>query len=195
MFMFASSCSLQSKSPSPGAKQNGTGSTKSNGPMGKAITDGKTTLTDNELVSLSVRDLNRLVRNLSKDEIVKLKQRRRTLKNRGYAASCREKRLTQREELEIERGMLKHQVERLQQENEYVRQELDLVRSKYEALKKYAMSPNFPANVPVIKSERVKEWRKGFSLFWSPFWCDVFCAPGLRVTAVLVEVCLMAFDA
>ncbi|KAJ8263866.1 hypothetical protein GJAV_G00142270 [Gymnothorax javanicus] len=97
-----------------------------------------TSLTDEELVSMSVRELNQHLRGLSKEEIVQLKQRRRTLKNRGYAASCRVKRVTQKEELERQRAELQQEVEKLANENASMKLELDALRSKYEALQSFA---------------------------------------------------------
>ncbi|KAG1934700.1 transcription factor MafG [Pimephales promelas] len=97
-----------------------------------------TSLTDDELVSMSVRELNQHLRGLTKDEILQLKQRRRTLKNRGYAASCRVKRVTQKEELEKQKIELQHEVEKLVSENASIKAELELLRSKYEALQSFA---------------------------------------------------------
>jgi len=97
-----------------------------------------TSLTDEELVTMSVRELNQHLRGLTKEEVVRLKQRRRTLKNRGYAASCRIKRVTQKEELERQRVELQQEVEKLASENASMRLELDALRSKYEALQTFA---------------------------------------------------------
>ncbi|KAK0137733.1 Transcription factor MafG [Merluccius polli] len=97
-----------------------------------------TTLTDDELVSMSVRELNQHLRGLTKEEILQLKQRRRTLKNRGYAASCRVKRVTQKEELERQKALLQQEVDKLATENASMRAELDALRSKYEALQSFA---------------------------------------------------------
>eukprot|EP00069_Balaena_mysticetus_P014914 bmy_08950T0 len=95
-------------------------------------------LSDDELVSMSVRELNQHLRGLTKEEVVRLKQRRRTLKNRGYAASCRIKRVTQKEELERQRVALQREVEKLARENSSMKLELDALRSKYEALQTFA---------------------------------------------------------
>ena len=97
-------------------------------------------ISDDDLVTLSVRDLNRHLKNsgLTKQEIVRMKQRRRTLKNRGYAASCRNKRLEVKGGLEGERLRVISDVKRLKEENESIRSEVEDFRDKFEEMRRYA---------------------------------------------------------
>ena len=79
-----------------------------------------------------------MLKGMTRDEVIKLKQRRRTLKNRGYAANCREKRISQKEVLETEKDVLRNEVERLQRENDIVRMELSALKNRYDALQRFA---------------------------------------------------------
>jgi len=93
------------------------------------LKEGETPLvSDEELVTLSVRDLNKRLRNLSKDDKIRYKQRRRLLKNRGYAQTCRTRRIHNQHAKEIENEKLK---ELLQQ----ITLERNLYKTKYENLK------------------------------------------------------------
>ena len=56
---------------------------------------------EDHLLKFSVRDLNKILHGLPKQKQKQLKQKRRTLKNRGYAQNCRSKRMVARQDLEV----------------------------------------------------------------------------------------------
>lgn len=92
-------------------------------------------LNDEQLIHLSVRELNKKLHGCGRDEIQRLKQKRRTLKNRGYAQNCRTKRLAQRHELEArnrslqaEMGRLREDFHRVCQERDFLKHQLAVVR-------------------------------------------------------------------
>lgn len=97
-------------------------------------------INDDELITMTVRSLNRRLKGqgYSKDEIMRMKQRRRTLKNRGYAASCRNKRLEQKGELETEKTQEQKDSEMMEQDVINMRLEMGEIKCQYEALKQFA---------------------------------------------------------
>ena len=97
-------------------------------------------LTEEQLVSLSARDLNRLCRDLPEDIIKQLKKRRRTLKNRGYAYNSRVRRVSQKNQLEKERDELQKQIAQLQDKVKLLERETDSWKRKAQALEKGKIS-------------------------------------------------------
>lgn len=85
-----------------------------------------------QLVNLSVRELNKRLHGVPREEVVKLKQKRRTLKNRGYAQNCRSKRMLQRQDLEENNKQLVTSSERMRTELERAVQECGLLRRQLE---------------------------------------------------------------
>ena len=67
-------------------------------------------ISDDELTKLSVRDLNQRLKCLPKVEAKTLRRRRRSLKNRTYATSCRQRRTALKERLQTENQRLKEQL-------------------------------------------------------------------------------------
>ncbi len=87
-------------------------------------------LTEEQLVSLTARDLNRICREMPEDIVKQLKKRRRTLKNRGYAYNSRVRRVTQKTALETERDDLKQQIQQLSERCRFLEKEADQWKRK-----------------------------------------------------------------
>lgn len=77
-----------------------------------------------------MRELNKRLHGFPREDVVKLKQKRRTLKNRGYAQNCRSKRLIQRQDLETNNRTLANNSERLVRQMEMLERERDMYKRK-----------------------------------------------------------------
>ncbi|XP_075151321.1 maf family bZIP transcription factor traffic jam [Haematobia irritans] len=118
-------CSTRSSTNSP-RTVSGHYSTSSNLGMDDCIDDDL-------LTTLTVRELNKRLHGCPREEVVRLKQKRRTLKNRGYAQNCRSKRLHQRHELEKTNRQLNQDLHRLKLEYTRVCQERDQLKQRLQS--------------------------------------------------------------
>lgn len=103
-------------------------------------------LNDEMLMTLSVRELNKRLHGCAREEIVRLKQKRRTLKNRGYAQNCRSKRLQQRQDLEQTNRSLQHELHRLKSELARVTQERDVLKQRLQLGRPVSLNNNLNSN-------------------------------------------------
>jgi len=85
-------------------------------------------LDDQQLITMTVPELNKAIRNLPGEVKLQLKQRRRLLKNRGYAQKCRSRRIYSEKFYSEENSQLKQLLEMMTAER-------NLFKSKYENLK------------------------------------------------------------
>lgn len=92
-------------------------------------------IADELLTTLSVRELNKRLHGCPREEIAKLKQKRRTLKNRGYAQNCRSKRLLQRHELEKTNRKLHLELESARVDLKQARHEVEMLKQRLSQLR------------------------------------------------------------
>ncbi|VDO22143.1 unnamed protein product [Haemonchus placei] len=72
-------------------------------------------VTDEELQRISVRQLNQRLQGHDRQLVTMMKQKRRTLKNRGYALNCRVRRIQNQLQLEADNIQLRDQIRGLLQ--------------------------------------------------------------------------------
>jgi len=98
-----------------------------------------------ELILMPTRDLNKFLKSkgLSREKIKAVKQQRRTLKNRGYASSCRVKREEQINQLKDELKHIEGESREMQERNsllkrkiEHIKSNIATIHNKFESLLK-----------------------------------------------------------
>lgn len=103
----------------------------------------------NTLVSLSIKDLNKQLRGMSRSEVVRLKQLRRRLKNRTYAKLSRHKRVATICLLEEEITDLEHEVTFHTKETDRLSQNVQETEQKFNLLLKFATDNNITIEMDV----------------------------------------------
>jgi len=103
-------------------------------------------ITDEELVTYNVKELNRVLKTkgLSREDVTNIKQRRRTLKNRGYAATVRVKREETRGELETKLGSVDNNVKKYMVEMSQLSSDIEQIKKMVTAILKFASRNNIP---------------------------------------------------
>ena len=107
-------------------------------------------ISDEALLNLSVKDLNKLLKSLTSEDRNKLKKRRRILKNRGYAANCRTKRMSQKEILQYKKEQLECDIRHREHANEMLRLKLNSIKERFSDLQTYAILLKNKKNIPNV---------------------------------------------
>ena len=85
---------------------------------------------EQSLVGLSVKELNKKLEGLPKKEVIQLKRKRRTLKNRGYAQTCRTRRQKHKLTLEEQNQALRKKLKGIQVELEQAKANIERLSSQ-----------------------------------------------------------------
>jgi len=93
--------------------------------------------TDDYLATVSQKDLNRQMQEfgLSAEDVQQLRKKRRTLKNRGYAQSCRQKRVGHNHEVDSDNSKLRKEIKLEQAKRREVQIELETLKKEHQHLK------------------------------------------------------------
>jgi transcription factor MAFF/G/K len=102
-----------------------------------SVSEHNANISDDALLKLGVKELNKLLKSVTAEERSKLKKRRRILKNRGYAANCRTKRMSYKEILEMEKNELEIDVKKMKHDNDVLKIKLDSIKERYKDLEHY----------------------------------------------------------
>eukprot|EP00088_Acartia_fossae_P034582 TRINITY_DN3549_c0_g1_i3.p1 TRINITY_DN3549_c0_g1~~TRINITY_DN3549_c0_g1_i3.p1 ORF type:complete len:139 (+),score=26.83 TRINITY_DN3549_c0_g1_i3:56-472(+) len=101
-------------------------------------------VTDDELINIEIKELNKRIKEkgVSKELAIRLKQRRRTLKNRNYATSCREKKDAEIINLEGVKANELDDIRDLEQGNQAMRKDVEKIIKNYQRIVEFARENN-----------------------------------------------------
>jgi len=102
---------------------------------------------DHQIMNMSVKDLNALLKTMKPNEAAIVKRRRRILKNKGYAASSRYRQTSMVDNLSVERNRLLKQISHLTRDNQNLSEELRGWKQRYSDLQ-LLTSPPAVSSVP-----------------------------------------------
>lgn len=111
-------------------------------------------ISDEEIKNLRVQELNKLLRDMPRDEAAKIRRKRRNLKNRDYALTCRMRRQQFQEELFNENQFLKRQLADDREKLRKVLKERNIYKGKFLQLQsackgEFMMQHLVPRNLPL----------------------------------------------
>jgi len=110
-------------------------------------------ISDQEPVTYNVKELNRVLKTkgLSREEVTNIKQRRRTLKNRGYAATVRVKREETKGELETKLNNVDCDDKKYRLEIAQLQSEIERIKKMADAIIRYASTQGIPVSQDLWK--------------------------------------------
>ena len=95
------------------------------------VFDPVPTLSDGKLEKMTIKELNKYIQGIPKQQAQKIKKRRRILKNRKYALKCRRKTVQKRTKMAEQNKSLEKRISTAKEELKTVTKQRDYYKSKY----------------------------------------------------------------
>lgn len=115
----------------PGSKTKRKSGSKRNQNKANKVFDSVPTLSDGKLEKMTIKELNKYIQGIPKQQAQKIKKRRRILKNRKYALKCRLKTVQKRTKMAEENKSLEKRISAAKEELKTVTKQRDYYKSKY----------------------------------------------------------------
>ena len=115
----------------PGSKTKRKSGSKRNQNKANKVFDPVPTLSYGKLEKMTIKELNKYIQGIPKQQAQKIKKRRRILKNRKYALKCRLKTVQKRTKMAEENKSLEKRISAAKEELKTVTKQRDYYKSQY----------------------------------------------------------------